>query len=86
MDLYRIESADELWELGWEELGSASEIALVEWPERAGELLPEDRWEIELVVPKGGGKLREVAVFRFGRPPHLPGFPVSLEDAGVGEE
>ncbi len=86
MDLYRIESADELWELGWEELGSSSEIALVEWPERAGELLPEDRWEIELVVPKGGGHLREVSVFRFGRPSHLPGFPVSLEDAGAGEE
>ena len=86
MDLYRIESADELWELGWEELGSSSEIALVEWPERAGDLLPEDRWEIELVVPKGGGQLREVAVFRFGRPPHLPGFPVSLEDEGAGEE
>jgi tRNA threonylcarbamoyl adenosine modification protein YjeE len=84
MDLYRIERAEELWELGWEDLGSSSEIALVEWPERAGDLLPEDRWEIDLVVPERGSDLREVAVSRFGRPPHLPGFPVSLDDEGEG--
>ena len=83
MDLYRIEGAEDLWELGWEELGSSSEIALVEWPEKAGDLLPKDRWEIELVVPEGGAALREVAVSRFGQPTHLPGFPVSL---GRGEE
>jgi tRNA threonylcarbamoyl adenosine modification protein YjeE len=80
LDLYRIESADELWELGWEELGSSAEVALVEWPERAGDLLPEDRWEIELVVPEAGSQLREVGVSRFGRPNHLPGFPVSVEE------
>ncbi len=80
MDLYRIEEARDLWELGWEELGASGELVLVEWPERAGDLLPEDRWEIELVVPERGSLLREVSVSRFGRPPHLPGFPVSLED------
>ena len=84
MDLYRIEDAEELWELGWEELGSSSEIALVEWPERAGEMLPQNRWEVELVVPERGSDLREVAVARFGHPPHLPGFPVSLGDNGNG--
>jgi len=84
MDLYRIEGTEELWELGWEDLGSSSEIAIVEWPERAGDLLPENRWEIELVLPERGSDLREVAVSRFGRPPHLPGFPVSLEVEGEG--
>jgi len=84
MDLYRIEDLDELWELGWEDLGSSSEVALVEWPERAGELLPVNRWEIELVVPERGSDLREVAVSRFGSPPHIPGFPVCLEDDGEG--
>jgi len=88
LDLYRIESTEELWELGWEELGSSSEIVLVEWPERAGELLPDDRWEIELVVPEGGSEQREVEVTQFGRPPHLPGFPFRLENehSGEGEE
>jgi tRNA threonylcarbamoyl adenosine modification protein YjeE len=79
MDLYRVEKAEELWELGWEDLGATGELVLVEWPERAGDLLPEDRWEIDLVVPERGSLLREVAVSRFGNPPHLPGFPVSLE-------
>jgi tRNA threonylcarbamoyladenosine biosynthesis protein TsaE len=78
MDLYRIESARELWELGWEEMASSSAIALVEWPERAGDLLPDDRWEIELAVPEGHLQLRSVSVSRFGMPAHLPGFPVSL--------
>jgi tRNA threonylcarbamoyladenosine biosynthesis protein TsaE len=80
MDLYRLMSEDELWELGWEELGASAEVALVEWPERAGGLLPKDRWEIELVVPEPGSDLREVSVSRFGRPLHLPGFPVTLEE------
>jgi len=85
IDLYRIEGQEELWELGWEELGSSSEIVLVEWPERAGDSLPDDRWEVELVIRDGGSNLRDVAVTRFGRPPHLPGFPVSLENEREGE-
>lgn len=79
VDLYRIENPDELWELGWDELGYSPEVVLVEWPERAGDLLPGDRWEIELVIPEKGAELREVMVDRFGRPPSLPGFPVSLD-------
>jgi len=79
MDLYRIEEAGELWELGWEELGLQEEIILVEWPERAGSLLPEDRWEIELRIPEPGSLLREVIVSGFGNPPDLPGFPVRVD-------
>ena len=78
MDLYRIEGKEDLWELGWAELGCCGEVALVEWPERAGDLLPHDRWEIELVVPETGSAVRQVSVSRFGDPSHLPGFPVSL--------
>ena len=79
MDLYRIEEAEELWELGWEELGGAGEIVLVEWPERAGTLIPHDRWDIDLVIPEKGATLRQVAVSRYGDPPYLPGFPVRLQ-------
>jgi len=38
-DLYRLEAAEQVYELGWEE-ALAEGIALVEWPERLGELLP----------------------------------------------
>ena len=38
-DLYRLKSADELEELGWDDALAAS-LVLVEWPERAGRRLP----------------------------------------------
>ncbi len=78
MDLYRLLDPEELWELGWEELGSSSEIVLLEWPERAESFLPQNRWEVELVVPSEDSDLREVAVTRFGHPKGIPGFPVIL--------
>jgi tRNA threonylcarbamoyladenosine biosynthesis protein TsaE len=46
-DLYRIAHPDELVEIGWDE-ALADGIALVEWPERAGLLLPARRLEIAL--------------------------------------
>ncbi|HSR41785.1 MAG TPA: tRNA (adenosine(37)-N6)-threonylcarbamoyltransferase complex ATPase subunit type 1 TsaE [Longimicrobiales bacterium] len=78
LDLYRLRNPDELWELGWEELGDGDEIVLVEWPERAGPLLPADRWDIELRVQPGASSVREIAVSRVGEPAHLPGFPMAL--------
>ena len=39
-DLYRLEAADQVYELGWEE-ALAEGIVLVEWPERLGRLLPQ---------------------------------------------
>jgi tRNA threonylcarbamoyladenosine biosynthesis protein TsaE len=46
-DLYRLTRPDEVYELGIEEaLGEA--ISLIEWPERMGPLLPEDRLEVHL--------------------------------------
>lgn len=40
LDLYRLKDPSELLQLGWDELVSAHAIVLVEWPERAGNLLP----------------------------------------------
>jgi tRNA threonylcarbamoyladenosine biosynthesis protein TsaE len=78
MDLYRLKSPDELAELGWADLGQPSEIVLVEWPERAGDLLPRDHWLIRLSAPPAKRDLRDVAVTRVGSPPELAGFPMSL--------
>ena len=41
LDLYRIESDDELARLGLDELLDGDAVALVEWPERGGAWLPE---------------------------------------------
>ena len=38
-DLYRLETPEQIYELGWEE-ALAEGIVLVEWPERLGTLLP----------------------------------------------
>ena len=78
MDLYRIHDPEELKELGWDELVCGEEIMLVEWPERAGGLLPPDRWEVDIRAPDGAAGLREVTVRRVGSPPHLPAFPMAL--------
>lgn len=78
MDLYRLSDPDELWELGWQELGGDDELILVEWPDRAGGMLPEHRWEITLAPVRGNRLARSVSVNRFGAPHDLPGFPVSV--------
>lgn len=72
LDLYRVSDESELVELGWDELGDEGEIVIVEWPERAGGVLPEDRWDISLVSPVAGAAVRVVEVLRSGRPPELP--------------
>ena len=65
MDLYRLEIEDDVWELGWRELGTGNEIVLAEWPERAESLLPPDRWEIYL-EPAVTDDLRSVRIAPFG--------------------
>lgn len=76
LDLYRLEDAEEVWELGWRELGDGPEIVLVEWPERAEALLPADRWDIRL-GPGGRSDLRVVRAVRRGTPPDLPALRVA---------
>ena len=48
-DLYRLGDPGELAEIGWDEAG-ADAIVLVEWPERAGDALPEDRLAVHLAL------------------------------------
>lgn len=60
LDLFRIEDSRELRELGLEDAFSGEAIVLVEWWERAPELLPERRYEIE--IQGSGEEPRTVAV------------------------
>ena len=78
IDLYRIESTEELWELGWADLGEGPEVVLIEWPERAADLLPEDHWRIRLTMPDDEAERRDVEASRVGRPPELAAFPMSV--------
>jgi tRNA threonylcarbamoyladenosine biosynthesis protein TsaE len=78
LDLYRISEPEEVWELGWADLGTRPEIVLIEWPEQAATLMPEDYWLVQLAVTRGNRKLRDIEVLRVGAPPPLPGFPMTL--------
>lgn len=47
IDAYRLESADELKALGWEEISkNPKNIIFIEWPENMKDILPEDKQEI----------------------------------------
>ena len=68
-DLYRLADADEVAELGLEEAWADGAL-LVEWPERAGGLLPAERLTLRLRHVPGVDEAREVEVAgpaRFGR-------------------
>lgn len=72
LDLYRLEDPDEVWELGWRDLGDGNQIVLIEWPERAEALLPAPRWDIHL-KPSGTSPLhRSVEIVAVGNPPEIP--------------
>ena len=48
LDLYRLGSAGELTNIGGNDIISSNALVLVEWPERAGDLLPATTVPIEL--------------------------------------
>jgi tRNA threonylcarbamoyl adenosine modification protein YjeE len=48
LDLYRLERAEQLDALAWDEILGARALVLVEWPERAGDRLPGGRVTLSL--------------------------------------
>ena len=57
-DLYRLDSAEQAFELGWEE-ARAEGIVLVEWADRLGPLLPAGRLDVALSI-EGTGRRAEL--------------------------
>ncbi|MBW3552884.1 MAG: tRNA (adenosine(37)-N6)-threonylcarbamoyltransferase complex ATPase subunit type 1 TsaE [Gemmatimonadetes bacterium] len=72
LDLYRLEDPDDVWELGWRELGEGEQVVLVEWPERAEPLMPADRWDVSLSFVEGHDGVRRLDVERRGAAPVVP--------------
>ena len=52
-DLYRLEAPEQVFELGWEE-ARADGVALIEWAERLGSLLPLERLTVTLSIEGEG--------------------------------
>jgi len=64
-DLYRLEAPEQIFELGWEE-ARAEGIALVEWAERLGALLPRERLTVKLAMAGDGRRAELEGEARFG--------------------
>lgn len=64
-DLYRLEQPEQVFELGWEE-ARADGVALVEWAERLGPLLPRDRLTVHLAIAGEGRHAILEGEARFG--------------------
>jgi tRNA threonylcarbamoyladenosine biosynthesis protein TsaE len=64
-DLYRLEEPEQVFELGWEE-ARADGMALVEWAERLGSLLPRDRLTVTLAMEGDGRRAELQGEARFG--------------------
>lgn len=50
MDLYRLQGEDEIESLGFPEYFSGQGLTVVEWPERLGRLMPQERLAVELII------------------------------------
>jgi tRNA threonylcarbamoyladenosine biosynthesis protein TsaE len=48
LDLYRLDKPSELVNIGWDEIAASHALVIVEWPERAGELIPPQHVPIDL--------------------------------------
>lgn len=68
MDLYRLSGEEEVESIGWEDYLSRGAIVAVEWPERAGSLVPPDAWHI-VFTASSGDEDRTISVTSPGTPP-----------------
>jgi tRNA threonylcarbamoyladenosine biosynthesis protein TsaE len=48
LDLYRLDRPSDLINIGWDEIAASHALVIVEWPERAGDLIPPQHVPIDL--------------------------------------
>jgi tRNA threonylcarbamoyladenosine biosynthesis protein TsaE len=50
LDLYRLADPDEIETLPWRDVLYGEGVAVIEWPERLGALIPAERWDIVIEI------------------------------------
>jgi tRNA threonylcarbamoyladenosine biosynthesis protein TsaE len=65
-DFYRIENANDIWQLGWDDYFYGDGVCLIEWADRIVGFLPANRIEVRLrsCFPHGLPDRREVEILR----------------------
>lgn len=63
-DMYRLSSADDLFDIGWEDFQRRAGVCVVEWSERIKEALPED--SIFIDIKRGKGEEERIITLREG--------------------
>ncbi len=63
MDLYRLHDADDVLAIGWEDYLARGAVLFVEWPDRAGDLIPADAWHVTFTHGEGEDE-RTIAIRR----------------------
>jgi tRNA threonylcarbamoyladenosine biosynthesis protein TsaE len=53
VDLYRLDDAAQLTNIGWDDLLTERAVVIVEWPERAGDRMPDDHLHIDIEYLEG---------------------------------
>jgi tRNA threonylcarbamoyl adenosine modification protein YjeE len=86
-DFYRLSSAAELAELGFDDL-PAGAVVLLEWPDRAAGFLPADRFDITFTLaPQVGPDVRNARVVGYGafatRATRMKELRAFLDEAGL---
>jgi tRNA threonylcarbamoyladenosine biosynthesis protein TsaE len=53
VDLYRLDNDSQLTNIGWDDLLAERAVVIVEWPERAGNRMPDDHLHIDIEYVEG---------------------------------
>lgn len=62
MDLYRLNSEADVLDLGWDDFRARGAIIVVEWPERAGSLIPGNARHVRFCHGKENSEERKIAI------------------------
>lgn len=57
IDLYRIKNKEELFDLGYEDYFYSNAYIFIEWPEKAGDILPDDILRVNIEASEDGSRV-----------------------------
>ena len=61
-DMYRLDSSDDLFDIGWEDYLGRGGVCAVEWSERVDDALPEDTILVDISRGNGGENDRVITI------------------------